>query len=139
MGAPYFEYKKVCIDNMVTVLSSNYQYYGDMSNRVMTSLKQLVAKNNIEVYSIDEAFLNLDKLPAEDLIEYAHFIKDKVTKWTAIPVSIGIGPTKTLAKIANFVAKKSKCGVFKTKRPATDQLKSGGCLGNRKKNSLASG
>lgn len=112
MGAPYFEYKKICLDNKVTVLSSNYQYYGDMSNRVMTSFKYLVDDSNVEIYSIDEAFLNLDKLPEEDLTKYAHSIKDKIVMWTGLPVSIGIGPSKTLAKVANFMAKKSKCGVF---------------------------
>jgi len=112
MGAPYFEYQKICLDNKVTVLSSNYEYYGDMSNRVMSSLKQLVDDSNVEVYSIDEAFLNLDKLPEEDLTKYACSIKDKIGMWIGLPVSIGIGPSKTLAKVANFMAKKSKCGVF---------------------------
>lgn len=110
MGAPYFKYKKICLENKIAVFSSNYQLYGDMSNRVMTSLRELVPM--LEIYSVDEAFLKLDDLFSSDLTTYALSIKQKIGQWTGIPVSVGIGPTKTLAKLANFMAKKSNSGVF---------------------------
>lgn len=110
MGAPYFKYKKICMDNKIAVFSSNYQLYGDMSGRVMTSLKELAPE--LEIYSVDEAFLKLDDLSNNDLNTYALSIKRKIGQWTGVPVSIGIGPTKTLAKLANLMAKKSNSGVF---------------------------
>jgi DNA polymerase V len=119
MGAPYFKYKKICTDNEIAVFSSNYQLYGDMSGRVMTSLKELAPE--LEIYSVDEAFLKLDDLSNNDLNAYALSIKQKIGQWTGIPVSIGIGPTKTLAKLANFMAKKSNSGVFDIRDGATCQ------------------
>jgi len=112
MGAPMHEYRKICINNNVKIFSSNYQLYGDMSQRVMDSLKHFCP--NIEIYSIDEAFLQLDSFEKNfDLIKYALHIRQKLNIWLGIPVSIGIAPTKTLAKIANHVAKKStSTGIF---------------------------
>ena len=111
MGAPYFEYKKFCTGNNVSVLSSNYTLYGDMSSRVMLKLKEL--SHEVEVYSIDEAFLDFSNLPSStNLSKYAENIKSVIAKDLGIPISIGIGTTKTLAKIANSLAKKSKSGVF---------------------------
>jgi DNA polymerase V len=110
MGAPYFKYKQLCQDEGVEVFSSNYQLYGDMSNRVMSSFKELIPE--VEIYSIDEAFFRLDKIANVDLIKYNEFVKSKIKEWTGIPVSIGIGPTKILAKVANRVAKKRNSGVF---------------------------
>lgn len=110
MGAPYFQHKRVMDQNHVVVFSSNYPLYGDMSQRVMESLQMLVP--DVEVYSIDEAFLRLDGLASHDPFALALNIKDKILKWTGMPVSIGIGPTKTLAKIANHIAKKEGAGVF---------------------------
>ncbi len=103
MGAPAFQHKAVFENHQVKVFSSNYSLYGDMSCRVMSSLGALVPE--MEVYSIDEAFLLLHNLPASPEA-FARDIRDKVLKWVGMPVSIGIGPTKTLAKIANRFAKK---------------------------------
>lgn len=111
MGAPFFKYKDVLLKNNVTIFSSNYQLYGDMSYRVMTLLKEFSFET--EIYSIDEAFLRLDHLPEENLEDYALKIRRAIYKATGIPVSIGIARTKTLAKLANHIAKKkTMTGVF---------------------------
>lgn len=104
MGAPYFKYEQLIKRNSVHVFSSNYTLYGDMSARVMASLKSLV--RDIEVYSIDEAFLDISSFHYCDLEETAKEIRSLIKQWTGIPVSIGIGQTKTLAKVANRQAKK---------------------------------
>ena len=104
MGAPFFKYKQLINRNNVHVFSSNYTFYGDMSARVMTSLRSLV--DEIEIYSIDEAFLDVSSFAYCDLEETAKEIKNLIKQWTGIPVSIGIGSSKTLAKIANRQAKK---------------------------------
>lgn len=105
MGTPIFEIKDVIQNNCVKVFSSNYALYGDMSNRVMGVLQDLTP--DVEVYSIDEAFLRFDK-ENESLTKTGRTIKETVYKWTGIPVSIGLGETKTLAKLANRLAKKSE-------------------------------
>jgi len=111
MGVPFFESKAVIKKNNVAVFSSNYQLYGDMSQRVMDSLRLFAP--DMEVYSIDEAFLRLDHLQPRNLYEYCKTMRAKVMQWTGIPVSIGIGPSKVLAKVANRVAKKqTDDGVF---------------------------
>ncbi len=111
MGVPYFEHEAVIKKHNVAVFSSNYQLYGDMSQRVMDSLRLFAP--DMEVYSIDEAFLRLDHLQPRNLYEYCKTIRAKVIQWTGIPVSIGIGPSKVLAKVANRVAKKqTDDGVF---------------------------
>ncbi len=104
MGAPAFEYKKLFEDNNVFVYSSNYALYGDMSSRVMNILSTFSPE--IEVYSIDEAFLKFQGFEMFDLDEYGLKIQRTVTKGTGIPVSIGFAPTKALAKVANKIAKK---------------------------------
>ena len=104
MGAPAFEYKKLFEDNNVFVYSSNYALYGDMSSRVMNILSTFSPE--IEVYSIDEAFLKFQGFEMFDLDEYGVRIQRTVTKGTGIPVSIGFAPTKALAKVANKIAKK---------------------------------
>ena len=103
MGAPYYKYKDCLEKNHVNIFSSNYELYGDMSERVMDSIRIMVEQNNIEVYSIDEAFI---KLSGENISEYAKKISSNIMQWTGIPTSIGISNTKTLSKIANHVAKK---------------------------------
>jgi DNA polymerase V len=108
MGVPYFKQKAVIKKHNVAVFSSNYQLYGDISQRVMDSLRRFAS--DMEVYSIDEAFLRLDYLQPRNLNEYCKTIRAKVLQWTGIPVSIGIGPTKVLAKVANHVAKKQTDG-----------------------------
>jgi len=104
MGAPYYQYKPICDKHHIEVFSSNYTLYGDLSKRVMDSLRHFCP--TLEVYSIDEAFLQLDSFTHYNLIDYSTHIRCKINQWIGIPVSIGIAPTKTLAKIANHVAKK---------------------------------
>ena len=104
MGAPYFKYKKQLEENNCVVLSSNYTLYGDMSSRVMNCLSEF--SSQIKYYSIDEAFIELSHIKQEDLTEYGQEIKDYIYKATGIPVSLGIASTKTLAKMANILAKK---------------------------------
>ncbi len=105
MGAPFFKFRDLILHKKVAVFSSNYALYGDMSNRVMKSLQMLVA--DLEIYSIDEAFFRLDNLMIENKIKLCEDIRYKINKWLGIPTSIGIAPTKTLAKIANRIAKKN--------------------------------
>jgi len=111
MGAPYYKYKQIIDGNDVDVFSSNYQLYGDMSERVMESLK--IMTPSMEIYSIDEAFIRLKEIKEIDTFNKILNIRKKVVKWTGIPVSFGIAHTKTLSKIANQIAKKkTKTGVF---------------------------
>jgi len=108
MAGPYFEAKHIIQENDVAVFSSNYNLYGDLSMRVMETLRSIAGKGNVEVYSVDEAFVDLNIIPAEELYKTAKLIKDTVEMWTGISVSIGVGPTKILAKLANHIAKKNK-------------------------------
>jgi DNA polymerase V len=110
MGVPLFKIKHEVDKHNIKVLSSNYALYGDMSHRVMQVLAQFSPE--LEVYSIDEAFLGLDGFEHIDLMDYGQQIRARVLQWTGIPVSVGIGCTKVLAKLANRVAKKSQAGVF---------------------------
>jgi DNA polymerase V len=110
MGEPYFKVKKIVKKNNIKVFSSNYSLYGDISRRVMKTLKQFSPK--IEIYSIDEAFLDLSSIKDKDLLEYGSRIRKTILKWTGIPTSIGIATTKTLSKIANHIAKKDNLGVI---------------------------
>jgi DNA polymerase V len=103
MGDPYFKVRDVIVRHGVAVFSSNYTLYGDMSHRVMQTLERFAPE--IDVYSIDEAFLNLSGMDARQFTDLADGIRRTVKQWTGIPVSVGIGPTKTLAKAANRVAK----------------------------------
>jgi DNA polymerase V len=108
MAGPYFLAKHIIDKNDVAVFSSNYHLYGDMSMRVMDTLRVLVGEENVEVYSVDEAFLNLEKIPADQYEKFAMEMRETVEMWTGISVSVGVAPTKTLAKIANHIAKKDK-------------------------------
>lgn len=108
MGAPYFKAKAIIKANNVFTFSSNYNLYGDLSWRVMETLRQLVGVQNVEVYSVDEAFLNLDFVEKKELKAVATSIKETVELWTGIKVSIGVAPTKVLAKVANKLSKKNK-------------------------------
>ena len=105
MGTPAFKMDAEFRKKGVSVFSSNYTLYGDLSNRVMTVLSELAP--SVEVYSIDEAFLDLAGFRDADLLEFSRNIVATVPKWTGIPVSVGVAPTKTLAKLANRKAKKS--------------------------------
>src|SRR3989339_325175 len=104
MGEPYFRCKPLIERHLVRVFSSNYALYGDMSQRVMEILSHL--EPEVEIYSIDEAFFRLPQANEESLLENGRNIRATVKKLVGIPVSIGYGPTKTLAKIANRIAKK---------------------------------
>jgi DNA polymerase V len=104
MGAPAFKYEKIFQENDIQVFSSNFPLYGDMSNRVMGILSKFTP--NIEIYSIDEAFLKFEGFENYDLESYCQEIKNIVLKWTGIPISIGIAPTKALTKVANRITKK---------------------------------
>ena len=110
MGAPLHLYKNIINSNKVKVYSSNYPLYGDMSNRVMTSIMELGSE--LEIYSIDEAFLKINEQDHSNIEHDILRMRKNILTWTGIPVSIGLGPTKTLAKIANSIAKKSQSGVF---------------------------
>ena len=104
MGAPAFKYKKKFQDNKIEVFSSNFKLYGDMSNRVMSIVSRFVP--DIEIYSIDEAFLKFEGFSENIIDKKCIEIIETVMKWTGIPVSIGLAETKSLAKVANRIAKK---------------------------------
>ena len=109
MGEPWFEVKRRIGDEamrreeMVTAFSSNFSLYGDLSSRVMSILAKHTPR--LEQYSVDEAFLHCDHMPVEELKAYYEQVVKQVRKWVGIPISIGIAPTKTLAKIASKYAK----------------------------------
>ena len=102
MGQPWFECKKLAEEHGILAMSSNYALYADLSNRVMSILSDFSPRH--EVYSIDECFVDLTGIPKLRDVSYA--MRARVGQWTGIPVCVGIGPTKTLAKLANHVAKK---------------------------------
>ncbi|HCY82441.1 MAG TPA: SOS mutagenesis and repair protein UmuC, partial [Xanthomarina gelatinilytica] len=114
MGAPAFKYEAFFKEHKVQVFSSNYPLYGDMSSRVMSILKQFTP--DVEVYSIDEAFLqfrgfdgitqNSQNTERFDFKEYGDQIRKRILKWTGIPTCVGVAPTKALSKVANKIARK---------------------------------
>ncbi len=112
MGGPIFKYRSLIARHGIRVFSSNYILYGDMSHRVMEVLSLFAP--DLEIYSIDEAFLSLPAGDPREMMSKAREIGETVRRWTGIPVSIGIGPTKTLAKVANKIAKSDEVygGVF---------------------------
>lgn len=118
MGMPYFQIKELCRINKVAVLSSNYQLYGNLSDRVMDILS---SAPEIEIYSIDEAFLKYPASFSDTLFSEGVNLKKKIKKWLGLPVSFGIAPTKTLAKVANSLAKKNKEGVFSLCSPKVQE------------------
>ena len=109
MGEPLFKCKSIIKSNKVNIFSSNYTLYADMSNRVMNIIKDQFL--NTEIYSIDEAFISFNGKSINDIEDKFINLRRKIYKWTGIPVSIGISSTKTLAKVANKIAKKES-GVF---------------------------
>jgi DNA polymerase V len=112
MGTPLHKIKPLIDKHKIEFFSSNYALYGDISARVMNGLNDLCPA--VEVYSIDEAFLDLSIIPDDELFTFGVDVKKKIAKWTKIPISIGIAPTKSLAKLANRYAKKNfkEVGVF---------------------------
>tara|TARA_Y100000817_G_scaffold131618_1_gene103086 strand:+ start:403 stop:1680 length:1278 start_codon:yes stop_codon:yes gene_type:complete len=121
MGEPYFKVKELIRKNKVYIFSSNYALYGDLSRRVMKVLKTF--SPNVEIYSIDEAFIDLSFLDEEEVEKYGKEIRAKVLKWTGIPTSVGISSTKTLSKVANHIAKKEKTGVMYLYKNIDEKLK----------------
>ena len=104
MTQPWYQIKDQYLSKGGIVFSSNYEFYADISNRVMNVLSDLCPE--IDIYSIDEAFLDLRSFKKNiDLVNFAYDCKRKIREWVGVPVSIGIAPTKTLAKLANKVAK----------------------------------
>lgn len=110
MGVPVFRIYDLIKRHNIQVYSSNYALYGDLSGRVMSTLAYFAP--NVEIYSIDEAFMDLSEFRCRDLTAYGDEIRKQVMRWVGIPVSIGIAPTKTLAKLANRIAKQNGSGVF---------------------------
>ena len=106
MGEPFFQRKDFMDEHRFCVYSSNYNLYGDMSDRVMTTIKKYA--NEVEVYSIDECFVDFSNIPDEELEDRLHLIRNEVKRLTGIPVSIGVGPNKTLAKLTSYIAKKQQ-------------------------------
>jgi DNA polymerase V len=106
MGVPLFQIQQLVNQHQIKLFSSNYTLYADMSARVMSTLEEFAP--SLEVYSIDEAFLDLTGVCHKDPIAYGQRIRKAVVRATGIPVCVGMGPTKTLAKLANFAAKKWK-------------------------------
>ena len=121
MGEPYFKIKELVKKNKVHIFSSNYALYGDLSRRVMKTLKSFSDK--IEIYSIDEAFVDLSHIKEEEVENYGKEIRERILKWTGIPTSVGIASTKTLSKVANHIAKKNKTGVIYLHKDIDDHLK----------------
>ena len=121
MGEPYFKVKELVKRNKVEVYSSNYALYGDISRRVMKVLKTFSPK--VEIYSIDEAFIDLSFMDEKGVEDYGSEIRSRVLKWTGIPTSVGIACTKTLSKVANHIAKKEKAGVIYLNENIDEKLK----------------
>ena len=121
MGEPYFKVKDLVKRNKVAVYSSNYALYGDISRRVMKVLKTFSPK--VEIYSIDEAFIDLSFIDEKGVEDYGREIRSRVLKWTGIPTSVGIASTKTLSKVANHIAKKEKAGVIYLNTNIDEKLK----------------
>jgi DNA polymerase V len=120
MGTAYFKIREELQRHGVIAYSSNFALYGDMSKRVMQTLSHFCPE--IDIYSIDESFLNVRGIPREHLLSFGKNIRDTVYRWTGIPVSIGWGPTRTLAKFGNHIAKKHPVyrGVYSTFSEETD-------------------
>ena len=104
MGTPYFKIQTLCKQHEIHVFSSNYVLYGDLSNRVMSIIEE--AWRDMDQYSIDEAFLDLSSMPTEQHDVFCNNLQKIILQSTGIPTSIGIGPTRTLAKLANHICKK---------------------------------
>jgi DNA polymerase V len=115
MGEPAFKIRHLIEQHDVQVFSSNYMLYGDLSQRVMTTLAEFTPE--LEIYSIDEAFLNLQGFGHLDLADYGQQIRTTVLQWTGVPTSIGIAPTKVLTKVAGAYAKKQLNGVLVLPQP----------------------
>ncbi|MEG8016909.1 Y-family DNA polymerase [Sphingomonas sp. LR55] len=107
MGDPIHLIRDRLTKHGVVVRSSNYTLYGDMQRRVVAAVEDFASE--VEIYSIDETFLDLEPFAGRNLVEHANAMRDQVQRWTTIPTCVGIAPTKTLAKLANAAAKKNPC------------------------------
>lgn len=105
MGEPFFQKREFMEEHRFCVYSSNYNLYGDMSDRVMSVIKEYATA--VEVYSIDESFVDFSNIPDDELTHRIYLIKEEVKRKTGIPVSIGVGPNKTLAKLTSYLAKQT--------------------------------
>jgi DNA polymerase V len=108
MAGPYFMARPLIEKHNISVFSSNYNLYGDLSWRVMETLRSMLGKKNVEVYSVDEAFIDLTMFRENELEGIGREIRETVEQWTGIKVSVGVAPTKVLAKLANRLSKKNK-------------------------------
>lgn len=108
MAGPYFKAKPMIEKYGVATFSSNYNLYGDLSWRVMETLRMILPPHCVEVYSVDECFTDLSHIPKEELQRFALYMRETVELWTGIKVSIGVAPTKVLSKVANRLSKKHK-------------------------------
>jgi len=108
MAGPYYQNKDVIEENNVAVFSSNYNLYGDLSMRVMDSLRSIAGGHNVEVYSVDEAFVNLKEMPFDLLEKITRQLKEQTEQWTGIKVSVGVASNKVLSKVTNRLSKKNK-------------------------------
>ena len=115
MAVPYFQCKDIMLQHGVTTFSSNYHLYGDISQRVMTTFRDIMGDDMVEVYSVDEAFIDFNHVPIDEIYERALYMKVTTEQNTGIPICVGVAPNKLLSKLANKLAKKNKTttkGVF---------------------------
>ncbi|MEN9569606.1 MAG: hypothetical protein RL172_837 [Bacteroidota bacterium] len=108
MAGPYFQAKPLIQQHNIATFSSNYNLYGDLSWRVMETLRTILGKDKVEVYSVDECFIDLQACNSNQLQQTALELRAAVEQWTGIKVSVGVAPTKVLCKVANRLAKKNK-------------------------------
>lgn len=125
MGIPLFQIQHIVKKHRVAVFSSNYALYGDMSRRVMEVLGQF--SDQVEIYSIDEAFLSLPD--QDDAMVFSQSVRQRVKQWTGIPVSVGVGKTKVLAKVANRLAKKVGTFIITPDHPVLETVEVGDVWG----------
>ena len=109
MGVPIFKVRDIIKDHRITLFSANFELYGDISQRIVSILREMTPL--IEVYSIDESFMDLSELIIDDVEAWANSLKERIWREVGVPVSVGIAPTKTLAKVASTYAKTHKAGV----------------------------
>ena len=105
MGAPWFQIQHLELEAGLVALSANFALYGDMSNRMMSIAAGLGPRQ--EIYSIDESYISLDLMPG-DLVKRSRVVRERILQWTGLPCGVGIGTTKTLAKLANHIAKSAE-------------------------------
>ena len=108
MAVPYFQCKDIMLQHGVTTFSSNYHLYGDISQRVMTTFRDIMGDDMVEVYSVDEAFIDFNHVPIDEIYERALYMKVTTEQNTGIPICVGVAPNKLLSKLANKLAKKNK-------------------------------